>query len=130
VRSPSSHEYADYGAWQMLPPSEEVNRFRTLVMQSWRDAGGEPDIGRHLPEWLAEEGFEMLEARPLMDVVGRQDFVWQWPAAFMATNAARLAELDYIGEEEVTRLGTALDRVPTHAVMVTPLVLEIIARRV
>jgi SAM-dependent methyltransferase len=124
------HEYADYGAWQMLPPNEEVDHFRSLVVQSWRDAGGEPDIGLHLPGWLAEEeGLETIEARPLIDIVRRQDFAWQWPAAFMATNAARLAELGYIGEEEAARLATALDRAPADALMVTPLVIEIIARR-
>jgi len=123
------HEYADYGAWQMLPPNAEVDRFRTLVIQSWRDAGGEPDIGLFLPGWLAEEGLEIVEARPLIDVVRRQEFTWQWPAAFMATNAARLAELGYLEEEEAARLATALDRAPPDALMVTPLVLEVIARR-
>jgi SAM-dependent methyltransferase len=123
------HEYADYGAWQMLPPNEEVDRFRTLVIQSWRDAGGEPDVGLHLPGWLAKEGLEILEARPLIDVVRRRDFIWQWPAAFMATNAARLAELGYIEREEAALIATALERAPADALMVTPLVLEIIARK-
>lgn len=123
------HEYADYAAWRMLPPDAEQERFRTLVMKSWRDAGGEPDIGLHLPEWVAEEGLELLEAWPLIDVVGRSDFAWQWPAAFMAINASRLAELGYVDEEEASRLATALDRAPPHALMATPLVLELIARK-
>ena len=123
------HEYADYGAWRMMPPDPDVERFRTLVMQSWRDAGGEPDVGVHLPAWLAAEGLELIHARPLIAVARRSDFLWQWPAAFMATNARRLRELGYVDEAEAERLATALDRAGPHALMVTPLVIEIVARK-
>jgi SAM-dependent methyltransferase len=123
------HEYADYGAWQMMPPNPDVDRFRGLVMQSWRDAGGEPDVGLHLPTWLAAEGFEMVSATPHIEIVGRSDFTWAWPAAFMATNAARLAELDYIEPAEAEHLAGALDRAPPYARQITPLVVEVIARR-
>jgi SAM-dependent methyltransferase len=123
------HEYADYAAWRMLPPNADQERFRTLVMKSWRDAGGEPDIALRLPQWAAEEGLELVEARPLIEVVGRSDFAWQWPAAFMAINASRLAELGYVEAEEAGRLATALDRAPPGALMTTPLVLELIGRK-
>jgi SAM-dependent methyltransferase len=123
------HEYADYGTWQMLPPSADLDRFRALVQQSWRDAGGEPDIALRLPAWLVEEGFEIIEARPLIEIVGRKDLAWQWPASFMATNAARLAQLGYIDAPEAERLATTLDKAPATALMITPLVLELIARR-
>jgi SAM-dependent methyltransferase len=123
------HEYADYGTWQMLPPNAEVDRFRSLVMQSWRDAGGEPDVGLHLPSWAEAAGLEIVSARPLIEIVGRGDFTWQWPAAFMATNAGRLHELGYVEAEEAARLATALQRSPPGALMATPLVLELIARR-
>jgi SAM-dependent methyltransferase len=123
------HEYADYGAWQMMPPNPDVDRFRGLVMQSWRDAGGEPDVGLHLPTWLAAEGFEMVSARPHIEIVGRSDFTWAWPAAFMATNAARLAELGYIEAAEAEHLTGALDRAPPYSRQITPLVVEVIARR-
>jgi SAM-dependent methyltransferase len=123
------HEYADYGAWQMMPPNPEVDRFRTLVMQSWRDAGGEPDAGLNLPSWLHAEGFEIIELRPLTHIVRRSDYMWQWPAAFMATNAGRLHELGYAGAEEAGRFATALDRTDAQSWMITPLVVEVIARR-
>jgi SAM-dependent methyltransferase len=123
------HEYADYGAWQMMPRDPDVDRFRDLVMLSWREAGGEPDVCLSLPQWLAAERLEVAEVRPLIEIVGRGDFAWQWPAAFMATNARRLRELGYVGEEEAHRLATALERVPAGALMVTPLVVEIVARK-
>jgi SAM-dependent methyltransferase len=124
------HEYADYGAWQMMPPSPEVDRFRSLVMQSWRDAGGEPNIGLHVPGWIEAEGMEIVEVRPLIEIVGRGDDLWRWPAAFIATNAKRLAELGYVDSEEAGRLALALDNAAPGSRMVTPLVVEITARRI
>jgi len=123
------HEYGDYGAWQTMPPNPDLDRFRSLVMQSWGDSGGEPDIGLNLPSWLQEEGLEIVELRPLIDVVQRSSFIWQWPLAFMRTNAARLTELGYATDEEAERFATVLDRSGADAWMVTPLVLEVIARK-
>lgn len=123
------HEYVDYGAWQMMPPDPDVDRFRTLVIKSWRDAGGEPDVGLRLPEWLGASGFEVLEVRPLIEIVRRSDLLWQWPAAFMATNARRLVQLGYAEAEEAERFAAALDRTGSGTWMITPLVCEIIARR-
>lgn len=123
------HEYADYGAWQMMPPNATVDRFRELVIQSWRDAGGDPDVGLRLPGWLEDHGFELIELRPLIDVTHPHDFVWQWPAAFMAVNARRLHSLDYATAEEADRMAAALDEAGPGARMITPLVVEVIARK-
>jgi SAM-dependent methyltransferase len=123
------HEYGDYGAWRTLPPDRDLERFRSLVMQSWRDSGGEPDIALHLPAWLGDEGLEILAVRPLVHVVRKGDPIWDWPASFMASGAMRLAELGYIDGAEAARLAGALDRRPEGSWMTTPMVLEIIARR-
>ncbi|MGQ0560002.1 MAG: class I SAM-dependent methyltransferase [Sphingosinicella sp.] len=122
------HEYADYRAWAMMPPDPDQERYRDLVMQSWRDAGGAADIARRLPEWL-EPQFELVSVRPMIWIVGRGDFAWAWPAAFVASGAHRLAELGYVSGEEAGRLAGVLDRAPPTARMVTPLVAEIVARR-
>lgn len=123
------HEYGDYGAWRTMPLNADVERFRELVMQSWRDAGGEPDVALRLPAWLEAAGMDIVEVRPLIEIVGRGDFAWRWPAAFMATNAARLAALGYVEAEEAERLAESLDRVPEGTRMITPLVVEVISRK-
>jgi len=123
------HEYADYGVWQMMPPEAELDRFRGLVMQSWRDAGGEPDVALRLPDWIAGAGLELVEIRPLIEIVGPGELMWRWPASFMAVGARRLAALGYVCENEAERLGTVLDRAPQTARMITPLVAEVIARK-
>jgi SAM-dependent methyltransferase len=123
------HEYADYRTWRTLPPDPEVERFQSLVERTWRDSGGVTDIGLDLPGWLTAEGLEIVEIRPLIHVVRKGDFMWQWPASFMASGAARMAELGYVEAGEAARLATALDRRPEGSWMVTPLVLEVIARK-
>ncbi|HEX4738580.1 MAG TPA: methyltransferase domain-containing protein [Allosphingosinicella sp.] len=123
------HEYADYASWRTMPPSPEIERFVRLAMQSWRDTGGEPDIALRLPMWLEAEGLEIVSVRPLVEIVGREDLAWQWPAAFLASGANRLAELGYVDGEEAERLAGALERMPQGTRMMTPLVAEIIARK-
>ena len=123
------HEYADYGAWQMMPPNPDLEAFRDLVMKSWRDGGGEPDVALHLPGWLEAEGFELLDLRPLIHVTDPSDFVWQWPAAFVSVNAGRLGELGYATAEEAQRFSQIVSDAPSGTRMITPLVMEIIARK-
>ena len=123
------HEYADYGAWRLMPPDPDHDRFRSLIMQSWHDAGGDPDVGARLPEWLEAEGLEVIETRPIAWAVTQSDFAWQWPASFVASGARRLVELGYVEAEEADRLATLLDRLPPGRRMMTPIVLEVIARK-
>jgi SAM-dependent methyltransferase len=123
------HEYADYGAWRTLPPSADIDRFRDLVTRSWRNSGGEPDAALQLPTWLAAAGMEVVEARPMIDIVGRDDFAWQWPRAFIGVNAHRLHALGYIEAAEADRLAGAIDALPEGTLMMTPVVAEVIARK-
>lgn len=123
------HEYADYNSWRTLPPDPDHERFRALVIQSWRDSGGEPDVAMHLPRWLEAAGMELLEYRPMVEVVGRGDFLWEWPKAFIVGNAPRLHELGYATAEEARRFAAIADRLPTGTLMMTPVVAEVIARK-
>lgn len=123
------HEYADYGSWRMMPPDPDVDRFRELVVRSWRDAGGEPDVALSLPAWLNAEGFDVVETRAHVEILRPDDILWQWPVWFMAVGAHRLHELGYIDAAEAGRLGRALDNPAPETRMMTPLVAEIIARR-
>jgi SAM-dependent methyltransferase len=123
------HEYAAYETWRMMPPNPLHERFRSLVMQSWSESGGEPDIALWLPHWLAESGLEIIDARVLADIITPADETWQWPRAFMETGARRLQELGYIEATEVEAMAVLLDDPPEGAHMLTPLVAEVIARK-
>jgi|tagenome__1003787_1003787.scaffolds.fasta_scaffold20751855_2 SAM-dependent methyltransferase len=123
------HEYAAYGTWRMMPPDPLQDRFRALVEQSWRDSGGEPDVALWLPQWLAAAGFEIVETRMFADIVTPADETWQWPRAFMETGARRLNELGYVDADEAEAMARLLHEPPLGAHMVTPLVAEVIARK-
>jgi SAM-dependent methyltransferase len=123
------HEYADYEAWRTFPPSPDHERFRELVVKSWRDSGGEPNIGLALPTLLEDAGMAIVEVRPLVEIITADDPLWQWPASFVASGANRLVELGYADAEEGARFAACLDTLPPGTRMMTPVVAEIIARK-
>jgi ubiquinone/menaquinone biosynthesis C-methylase UbiE len=126
-----SHEYFDYGTWRLAPPSDELDEFVARVIDSWRRAGGEPNIGLELPAWLEALGFEILSARPLVDVIEPSNPVWLWPRAFIQSGLRRLVELGHLDDgraDEIWRAFEQRERAP-HTRMITPAVLEVIARK-
>jgi len=125
------HEYVDYGSWRFAPPRPRLTEFVREVMASWRAAGGEPDVAPSLIAALRGAGFQLDSVRPLVFVTRPGELTWQWPAAFVATNAARLHALGRVSAEWVEEVGQELlaaERDPA-SLMVTPMVLEVVARR-
>jgi protein-L-isoaspartate O-methyltransferase len=125
------HEYGDYASWRMLPPRPPIDRFVIEVMASWRDAGGEPDIGLALPSLLTQCGFAVRQVRPLVFATQPSDLVWQWPAAFLRAGATRLQALGRLTAAQVDAIVGEFDTAEGDAstCMMTPLVLEIIAAK-
>jgi SAM-dependent methyltransferase len=125
------HEYADYGTWRLVPPDDRLDRFVTLVMESWRASGGEPDVGLRLPALLAGAGMQLVEIRPMIEVIGPADFMWQWPQSFTRVNVERLRDLGAIEGAEAGRFAGMIEEASADPArrMVTPLVFEVIARR-
>ena len=125
------HEYLDYGTWQLGPRNPSFDVLVDAVMHSWRASGGEPNIGLQLPQMLEAEGLEIVQMQPLIDVVGPKSFVWEWPEAFAKINIDRLLELQFILGQQANAALSALEqakRIP-NSFMVTPCVLEVIARK-
>jgi ubiquinone/menaquinone biosynthesis C-methylase UbiE len=125
------HEYFDYAAWRLAPRSEIFETFVGAVMQSWRKAGGEPDIALALPAWLAQLGFAVHHVTPIVDAVRPSDFVWQWPAAFVRTSLARLVASGDLADDQAEAVAHVLQEYEDTgwARMITPGVLEISATR-
>src|SRR5438552_2229872 len=93
-RSPASECSMGCGGLARFGPgSERFESFVATVMATWRDDGGEPDIGLDLPRWLGEQGLEVHRTKPIVDVVRPGNFVWQWPATFVKVGLARLVDL-------------------------------------
>ena len=125
------HEYFDYGTWRLLPRSTAHEEFVSLVMESWRRAGGEPDIALSVPAWLGELGLEIRELRPIVDVVAPSSPVWAWPRAFIEVGLKRLVELGRLNETRAGEIWQSFREreAGAGALMATPAVLEVIAVR-
>ena len=125
------HEYMDYGTWRLSPRRLAVERFVAAVMESWRAAGGEPDVALLLPSLLRGAGFRITHAVPRVFTVSPRDFVWQWPASFMESNLTRLLDLGRVAVDWVESVRQEFREASADegTLMTTPMLLEIIARR-
>ena len=125
------HEYSDYRAWRLAPHRPAVEGFVHDVIASWRDAGGEPDIALELPYLLDNADMELVELKPLIFTARPDDYVWQWPSAFIENNVTRLIELGKMTEEkgETIRREFREATADPLSVMTTPVVFEIIAEK-
>jgi SAM-dependent methyltransferase len=123
------HEYVEYGTWSYFPPRPFHGKFVEAVMESWRASGGEPDIGKELPPLLTSNGFSLRSMTPRVFAITPGDEMWQWPATFIQSGAARMEELGQLDGTFVAQLRdefAAAEKEP-GTVMMTPLVLEMVA---
>jgi SAM-dependent methyltransferase len=125
------YEYFDYSTWQFAPHSPVMDEFVQAVMEGWRAAGGEPDIGLDLPRWLGELGFDLRRLHPIIDVVKPKDYAWQWPKAFEQVGLDRMIDLGLVTRERGRTMAEefAARETDPQTLVITPAVLEIIAVR-
>jgi ubiquinone/menaquinone biosynthesis C-methylase UbiE len=125
------HEYVDYRAWRLSPAAPEFDWFVEQVIASWREHGGEPDVGLDLPRWLVELGFEVRDMRPLIEIVRPADFVTQWPNAFVGVGLQRLVDLGRVEAARADGVRCAYDasQATPGAFQITPTVIEVIATK-
>lgn len=126
------HEYVDYASWRFSPSLPDVEEYIRRVMESWRAAGGEPDVAMGLPPLLKGEGFVIREAVPRVFCVRPGDDLWRWIATFVESNFERLTEIGAWDPDRIdaARAEFAAAAADPDTLMLTPMVLEIIADRV
>jgi SAM-dependent methyltransferase len=125
------HEYGHYETWHFLPRLTNQERFREHVIETWRQSGGEPDGAAKLPALLSANGFAVRRATPHIFCIGPNDYVWQWPATFIETYLPRLIDMGRIDQKfaDKVRADLASAEANPNALMITPLVLEIVAEK-
>ncbi|MFL6595010.1 MAG: hypothetical protein ACJ8HQ_06160, partial [Chthoniobacterales bacterium] len=111
-----------------LAAQEEFTR---KIEESWRASGGDPDVALQLPPLLVDSGFTIKSTKPLIFSLRPTDEAWQWPATFIRSGRARLEELGFADREFATRLEREYAGIESNpnAIVLTPLVLEIIAEK-
>jgi SAM-dependent methyltransferase len=125
------HEYGHYETWRYLPRLSSHEKFRAHVVATWRESGGEPDSAPALPALLADNGLVIRSARPHLFSIRPNDYMWQWPASFIDIYLPRLQEMGRIDQSFADQLQTDLAAAENNpnALMITPLVLEIVAEK-
>jgi hypothetical protein len=106
-------------------------RFREHVIATWRESGGEPDGAARLSELLADNRFAIRSARPHVFCLRPRDYMWQWPVTFIEIYLPRLIQMGRIDQSFADQVRAALANAEKNpnALMITPLVLEIIAEK-
>ncbi len=125
------HEYGHYETWRFFPRLLMQERFRKHVIATWRESGGEPDGSPGLPALLSASGFVIRSATPHIFCVRPTDYMWQWPAQFIAVYLPRLIEMGRIDQKfaDKVRADLAGAEANPNSLMITPLVVEIVAEK-
>jgi hypothetical protein len=124
-------DYYLYRAATLAPPSEAFARVVAATDKSWRETGGDPDVGQRLPSLLEKHGLRVREVAPLVRVGRPGSMVWDWPPAFFKLFIPRLIAKGYLtpqDETEFWRDFKARSREP-GAFFVSPPMLDVIAVR-
>jgi len=126
------HEYGHYETWRFFPRIPSQEKFRERVIQTWRQSGGEPDGAPELPALLSKDGFIIRSATPRIFCIRPTEYMWQWPATFIDVYLPRLQEMGRIDQQfaDKVRADLTTARQNPNALMITPLVLEIVAEKV
>ena len=124
-------EYGHYETWRFFPRLPNQERFREHVTATWRESGGEPDGAPGLPTLLSANGFVISSATPHIFCIRPNNYMWQWPAQFIAVYLPRLIEMGRIDQKfaEKVRADLAGAEANPNSLMITPLVLEIVAEK-
>jgi SAM-dependent methyltransferase len=125
------YEYFDYSTWKLAPRSAAHELFVRKVVETWRATGGETEIGLSIPAWLHDIGFTLNSTRSLIDIIGPEHYIWQWPKAFIDVGVDRMLELGALTPEQADAARSAVSSAEATpgSLMITPGVMEIIATK-
>ena len=102
------------------------------MIATWRESGGEPDGAADLPVLLSQNGFVIRSATPHTFCVRPTNYMWQWPVTFIEVYLPRLIEMGRIDQAFAYKVRADLVGAGENpnALMITPLVVEIVAAKI
>ena len=125
------HEYVHYETYGLQPPTPGVDSFTQAAMKSFSARGGNANIAGTLLKELRQHGFEIMSIKPIVRSARPHEPLWQWPAGFIRTYLPRLVELGQVDNAFAANVLVELASAEQdpQSIMLTPTVLEIIARK-
>lgn len=125
------HEYVHYETYGLQPPTPGIDSFTQAAMKSFSARGGNANIAGTLLKELRQHGFEIMSIKPIARAARPHEPLWQWPAGFIRTYLPRLIELGQVDNAFTANVLAELAHAEQdpQSIMLTPTVLEIIARK-
>ena len=93
-------DYFNYHALALVPRSPAFDRVIPAVSASWRQSGGDLEIGSRLPTMLIRHGLRLREVRPLTHLARPGSPLWNWAKRFFFGYVPRLVEAGMLGPDE------------------------------
>jgi ubiquinone/menaquinone biosynthesis C-methylase UbiE len=93
-------DYYNYTAIKLAPKSDIFARIIRAVDESWREHGGDPDVGCKLPAMLDAAGFDVEYLEPVIRIAKPNDSLWQWPTTFFAIFVPTLVASGFLTIDE------------------------------
>ena len=93
-------EYANYATQTLTPESEAFEKVVAAIIKSWRQRGGDPDIGLRLPAMMEKHGLRVESIQPLHRIARSGSPLWLWPTAFMRSFVPTLVSSGFLSEED------------------------------
>lgn len=124
-------EYIHWDSFGLHPHGVAIARFGKACQQSFRQAGGDPDVNRRLPSLLSSGGFAIDERRPLLLVGGSGSTAATWLERFVQVYGAQLQTLGLwsAADAEQAAAEIAAAQADPGSTWVGPTVLELRATR-
>lgn len=122
-------DYVRYGAATFAPRTAALDRVIAATEASWRQSGGDPDVGSRLPALMAQHGLRVEEVRPLVRVGRPGSMLWEWPRSFFGLYVPRLRDSGHLTAADAEAFWRAFEAhaVAPGAFFVTPPMVEVIA---
>jgi SAM-dependent methyltransferase len=95
------HDYLDWAAMKLVPPSAAFDRGVDACMRSWSAGGGTINIGDRLPELAAASGLTIERLDPIARVGGAGSLEWRWLEEFFETYLPKVQEQGLLEPKEL-----------------------------
>jgi ubiquinone/menaquinone biosynthesis C-methylase UbiE len=124
-------DYVSYGAARLGPPSEALKRVFDVIIASWKQHGGDADVGCRLPTIIEQAGLIIRDLRPHARIARPGTALWEWPTTFFHNFVPKLVEDRFLSQDEARIFFDEWARASTNpaAFLLTPIVLDLIAEK-
>ena len=126
------HDYLHYLHVEVSPNHPIFETVFRAVDSSFRQRGGNPNIGLELPGILSKAGFELIEVNPIVRIAMSGSSLWKWSETFFKNYLRRLESMGLIDVQQKNSFQEQWSQRSSmpEAFFVTPPMIEIIATKI